>query len=125
MPAADAGGLERRGAQHFEQYFAAPGGIGGQQYPARVLLQEAGERRQRLFGAQIDAPLVWCRRRKVVAAIFIGKQGPFDFEAVVIDARESRQPRFELVGREVQLLRRQHRPLDVVAAFLVSFGDYA
>ena len=113
---------ERRGAQHLQQHLAAPGGIRSQQHAARILVQEAAERRQRLLGAQVDAPLVR-RRRRESCSHAVGRV--FDLEALVVDARERRQPGFELGGREVQLLRRQHRAFDVVAAFLVSLGDHA
>ena len=52
-----------------------------------------------------------------------GRERFVDLEAVDVDARETVEPRLQLVGREEQLFGCEHRPLDVVAAFLVTLGD--
>ena len=67
VPAGHRGGRERGGAQHLQQHFAPAGRIRGQQHAARELPQEFRQRRQRLFGAQVDAPFLRRGGGKVVA----------------------------------------------------------
>ncbi len=119
VPARGARRRETGSAQHLQQHFAAAGRIGGQQHAARKVLHKDDQRRQRLFGTQVHAPLLRRGRREVEALRRI-----FDLEALVIDARERAEARLELGGREVQLVGREHRAFDVVAAFLVSLGHH-
>ncbi|MCW0462066.1 hypothetical protein NB717_003134 [Xanthomonas sacchari] len=107
--------LQLRGRQHFQQRLAAARRIGRDQHPARVVIEEALQRRARrgVLGRYRQ------RRQRLVAkglclvdARVVG--GPH------VDARQPVEALAQRVRRLVQLLRRQQRALHVVAALLVA-----
>lgn len=107
--------LQLRGGQHFHQGFAAAGRIGGHQHAARVMAQE---RSQRLAGRGI---LRGHRQRRQG---LVAERGGF-LDACMIagphfDTRQLVEALAQRIGRLIQLVRRQQRALDIVAALFVA-----
>ena len=120
VPAGDRCGLERharaasRAALRAGRRSPRPAAR-GPEYVSRKFV----ERRQRPFGAQVEAPFLRRGGREIVALASASST----LKLSIVDAREVAEPRVQLLGREVQLVGRQHRALDVVPAFLVTLGD--
>ena len=123
VPARDRLRLEPMRTQHLEQHFAPSRGVRGQQDTSRIRIEEILEWRERPFGAQVQPPFLWCRGRKIVTTNSLGRHFVFYLERVDVDSRELTESCVQFFGREVQLIGRQHRPFDVMAAFLVALGD--
>ena len=78
----------------------------------------ADERREWALCAQVQAPFLRRGRREVEPQALI-----FDLEAFDVDACEVAESCVQFLGREVQLVGRQHGAFDVMTAFLEALGD--
>ncbi len=117
LPIGDRIGTDAIGVQQFRQCLASAGRIGGQQNPARIGCKKGFQRTGRLaLGGQRQSG---CGRETERIGFVVARMAL----AARFDPAQSIQLLAQVVRRQVQRIRCQHRSVDIVPALLVALAD--